>query len=590
MIISKALSLLRFNLRVLHQGHPENGKDYSLADLKKLIFFNKVFISNIREMFEKGILSNMANDEERMLLKSLLGAYNTNIMDIRRMLENKITIDKPLTAHLLEAEKLVHDQITAIPIGKQNIREVIEKNHFSGLVFLMYNEDEGVTVAHIDSSHSIFTHPFEYNGPNFGVHMYCNTIDAIVDILSIEYDKIIPIYVTMKNNHIAFIEMEYSPKYASSSMYKKFVAIFQSVVMYSKALYIDDLEQMISENIENPVTEMKGNFTPVNIEDVWDHDILIEYPRDTFNEFLQFISQTTKPGICAKSIYITLYRIGYDATLYNLLINAVNHGVEVYVNIELCASGEHVNKFWYDSLSKNGVHVYCYECGLVKTHSKLALIEFASGNKMAHIGTGNYHTKTTSQYTDLSLITADPTICNYVSEVFKVLMDKNDIPKFSSDFLVTRYNCREELKDLIQKEAAKGKNGLIIIKCNSLDDHEIITQLQQAADEGCEIYLIVRGLCTWCPEQLGKNVTIKSIIWDKLEHSRVYCFGGKGTPKIYIGSLDLVTNKLDKRIETMIRINDPEVLIELTEYLNRYISTTDAWYMKTDGTYLRDEG
>ena len=265
-------------------------------------------------------------------------------------------------------------------------------------------------------------------------------------------------------------------------------------------------------------------------------------------------------------------------------------GIKVHVNIELCASGESINAMWMNEMRNIGINVTTYEVGRIKVHCKLTLIEFTNGYSIAQIGTGNYHTKTATQYTDLSLITANADICKQVRRVFNIFKSKGD-PDIDSPFnkslLVTRYNARYELLKMIDEESSKGKNGYIAIKCNSLDDKEFNTHLDIAATRGCKIDLVVRGVCTWIPPE-SSRVCIKSIVWDKLEHSRVYCFGNIN-PTIYIGSLDLVTNKIYKRIETLVLVKDPDIIANLCNYLNRYITnTTDSWIQTRSGMYIKE--
>ena len=127
---------------------------------------------------------------------------------------------------------------------------------------------------------------------------------------------------------------------------------------------------------------------------IWNHfcDQLGERnnsPKDTFNEFLQFISQTIRDDIYVSDLYITLYRIGDDPAIFNILTKAVEHGVQVHANIELCASGEFINQFWLVKLRNAGVDVHAYQCGHLKVHAKLALIKYKHGRMICHICTGN---------------------------------------------------------------------------------------------------------------------------------------------------------------------------------------------------------
>jgi polyphosphate kinase len=334
--------------------------------------------------------------------------------------------------------------------------------------------------------------------------------------------------------------------------------------------------------------KVEQKFDDIRLEDILENDILIEYPTTSFDVYLQLLSlASTNKDV--SGIYISLYRIGNNPTIYSILRRAVDNGVKVHVNIELCASGEFINQKWADEMIKAGIKVTTYATGKIKVHSKLTLIQFNDGNAISQIGTGNYHTQTTSQYTDLSLMTSNPDICKQVRDVFRILDGKKNKISFNKNLLVTRYNARNELIKLIKRETRLGSNGYIVFKCNALDDKEINKYLDEAAQANCQIDLIVRGVCTWIPDQLGYNVRIKSIVWDKLEHSRVYCFGSVN-PTIYLGSLDLITTKLNNRIETLVRILDSDILADLCDYLNHYITNaSNSWILLRSGGYRKEE-
>lgn len=578
---TKAMSLLKFNERVLSQGYISTSDDEisSFNDLKQSLFFNRVFISNIREMFQKGNVD--INDKDfYCALYRTIADYETAIADIKYYFNNYMEDVKweeeiPIEAEL-QVEKVIREQMIVYPTNRD---EIISHLCKTGLYFIC-RDDKDYYVIEIDSNHSILKNLICINHGD--CRKYIPTINTISKWNSNWYDEQFPIYVTC-NEHgkVTLIEsMDKLPDWFSKSLPSNIFKVIDT-------FFTDDLNDVINNYIERKVEEV-SNFTPTDINDVWDKDILIEYPKDTFNEFLQFISQTIRDDIYVSDLYITLYRIGDDPAIFNILTKAVEHGVRVHANIELCASGEFINQFWLVKLRNAGVDVHAYQCGHLKVHAKLALIKYKHGRMICHIGTGNYHTKTTAQYTDLSLMTSDKEICKCVSNLFEIMMTDSLAPlKTNDSLLVTQYNCRDRLNAFIHNEGKKGANGLIVIKCNSIDDKMIIKELQKAADKGCQIILIVRGLCTI---QASKNITIKSIIWDKLEHSRVYAFGSVD-PIIYIGSLDLVTNKLDKRIEAMVKIKNPEIVMSLMNYLNRYIMSSDgSWYQDTNGNYKMIEG
>lgn len=589
MILDKSYALLSFNERVLSQGTPDPNGDYSYSDLKKLLFFNKVFISNIREMFSKGLYKSKYDK----YLMTLMRQYHSNINFIINTINQQYRADSKsnTTTHKsssspiitnniriemkLEVERVIHSQM--ISNHDSDMKKLFRSVTTSGLYFVGKKDDE-FNMGFIDAKHSIFSSPITCNFNTGKLH--CKTDRAIIAWMENFNTDVSSMYITtyMNSDKIALIECSAKPVYIPKGV----------TWIPNSYQYIDDIDQIL--NILSPETpvEKSPEFKPIRIEEVWDHDILIEYPRDTFDEFLQFLAQSIRSDVYVDEIDITLYRIGSDPTLFYLLTEAAKKGIAVYANVELCASGEDINQFWFEELKKSGVNVYAYKTGELKVHSKLALIKFTNNKMMCHIGTGNYHTKTTSQYTDLSLITVNQEICESVMSIFDILKGNITDVSFDSDnVLVTQYNARKSLSELILAEAAKGKDGLIIIKCNSLSDDSIINDLQTADDAGCTIRLIVRGICTWVPNNFSDRIIIKSVIWDKLEHSRVYAFG-KVDPDIYIGSLDLVTSKLDKRIETMVRIHEPEIAMDIIRYLNRYITTTDgSWMMMQDGTYCQ---
>ena len=374
---------------------------------------------------------------------------------------------------------------------------------------------------------------------------------------------------------------------------KGMISMFRGdvLIISNPFIYTDDIDIILKNNIDIKPPVTKSTFNPIKLESLINNDLLIEYPNDSFDQYLQFLSIAANHHN-VKSIYVTLYRIGKDPAIFYILRDAVLNGVEVYVNIELCASGESINVMWLNEMRNVGIKVTTYEAGKLKVHSKLTLIEFTNGTKIAQIGTGNYHTQTTTQYTDLSLITGDVDICQQVKKVFDIFNYKDDPDEvqFNDSLLVTRYNARKELIRLIDEEGSKGSHGYIMMKCNAIDDKEINQHLDNAATNGCKIDLIVRGVCTWIPNYVDQNVhvTIKSIVWDKLEHSRLFCFG-RENPVIYIGSLDLVTRKLNKRIESLVLIKDPDIISQLCSYINRYITNTnDSWIQTISGLYIKE--
>lgn len=595
--ISFTRSLLEFNRRVLYEGNVSLDHKYSFEDLKNKLFYNKIFLSNTNEMFEKYKMNDLFED-----YKELVDQYTKNISAIEKLiseLDNEISINHANSFEkrlciLKEAESIHYINFRDI-IDASNRMENCVLNNTDRIYYLTISSrrNPSLILSYIDKNSLVYKNALSYNVD--GCKIYLKTDEAILSYLNDTLNGYtIAISATSFSNDIKISKIEYNTdkrKSIACNTIERYLRILfpEAFIINNKFLYTDDIDQILDSNIVTTNIHTQ-EYNKIELSSIFSKDYLIEYPKDSFDTYLYLLDSASK-NIYVRSIYITLYRIGNDPSIYYILKNAVKNNIEVFVNIELYASGEYItNSMWMKEMKKVGIHVSTYKAGELKVHSKLTLIKFDSGKSIAQIGTGNYHTKTTSQYTDLSLVTSDEDICSKVEKVFNILNGNIFNTEFDNmNFLVTRYNARRSLIRLIDIESNKWKDGYISFKCNALDDNEIIEHLNQAAHHGCKIDLIVRGVCTWIPDELGKNVTIKSIIWDKLEHSRVYCFG-KFNPKIYIGSLDLVKHKLNKRIETLVRIKDPDIILRICEYLNKYITNTeDSWLLTDSGMYIKEK-
>jgi len=582
--ISFIKSLMEFDKRVLYQGTPRNGIVYDMKSLKEILFFNEVFMSNTNEIFEKHRTTEILDDYVKCL--------NKYISNVSMIIQHAISVKRELffTRQDSFERRFAINTTLENQVITQYYPDIRMFNYpfESGQLYYIGIKDNCISVSHVDPKREVYNNPITYqNGEQLIVY---KTDDCIRDFIKSDLDleDVVAVKVTtaLKNPTIV-TKVEYN---GPTETMKRVAAIFgRSCLMISNPfIYTGDISQMIGRYIQNKEKETQ-KIQNINMLDIINEDKLIQFPNDSFDDYLSFLKSAVDNKE-TKKIYLTLYRIGKDPSIFYVLKEAIEKGIKVYVNIELFATGEKINKLWMNELKNLGVKVYTFEAGRLKVHAKLTLVKFNNGNSIVQIGTGNYHTKTTSQYTDLSLMTADPDICRQVEKLFN-LLSKNaeEYEEFSNDLLVTRYNARDRLIQLIKEETDKEEDGYICIKCNALDDEEIISYLNRAAIAGCNIDLIIRGVCTWIPEEINDNVKIKSVVWDKLEHSRLYAFG-RMNPTIYIGSLDLVSNKLNKRIETLVRIKDPNVLIEICNYLNRYITSTEgSWKMIRGGKYIKED-
>lgn len=580
-------SLMEFNKRVLSQGSLED-QSYDMEKLHQKLFFNQVFMGNTHEMFQRYPDPNIMDD----YIESL-NEYISNVSKIINWMCHLTNDIRMGTESTFESRLMIEDFMKDCMITKwypiQDLSlEVIQNDlmFVDGQICYLSLYWDMLGVTFIDPKRSIYHNVIHMEFP--GYTMYWKTDEAICDYLNRKFgvSNTVAVKPTMSTNKGKVTKVEFN---GDSMVIETIVKIFprSALVVSNPFIYTDDIKMILESKIKKKVSNAKPSFIHMDLEEIFKKDRLIEYPRDSFDQYLQFLDQASKhPHV--KSISLTLYRIGNDPAIFYILREAASRGIDVHVNIELCASGETINTLWMDEMMRVGIRVTTYGFQQIKVHSKLTLIKFDNGRAICQIGTGNYHSKTTSQYTDLSLLTADTSICKQVESVFGILCEEETV-EFDNDLLVTPYNLRNEIIKLIDKEGAKGENGYISFKCNSLDDPEISEHLKAATSNGCRMDLVVRGVCTFVPEEIGSTVRIKSIIWDKLEHSRVYCFGSVN-PIMYMGSLDLVTKKIDQRIETLVKIKDPDVIIRIIDYLNKYITnTTNSWLMTSTGMYIKEE-
>jgi polyphosphate kinase len=327
-------------------------------------------------------------------------------------------------------------------------------------------------------------------------------------------------------------------------------------------------------------------------------DQLVHHPFDSFAPVEAFLRAAVKdPQVIA--IKMTLYRIGQDSPLVDLLIEAAEAGKQVAVLVELKARfDERNNILWAKRLEEAGVHVV-YGFADLKTHCKLCLVvrqEPEGIRRYAHTGTGNYNAVTSKVYTDLGLFTSDADIVADASEVFNYLTGYSNQKEFRT-MLVAPLTLRRRLCDLIQRESEHAKNGRparIIVKVNAITDDQMIRVLYRASKAGVSIDLIVRGICSLRPGVPGvsDNIRVRSIVGRFLEHSRMYYFHNGGDEEIYIGSADLMERNLDRRVETLCSIRDPEIREHLRDVvLNAYLQDTDrAMVLDAAGCYERPAG
>lgn len=329
------------------------------------------------------------------------------------------------------------------------------------------------------------------------------------------------------------------------------------------------------------------------IKQIRKKDLLLFYPYESMNPFLKLVKEASvDPNVM--TIKITIYRLAKKARLVEYLCAAAENGKEVTVLIELRARFDEQNNIdWSERLEEAGCRVlYGFED--YKVHSKICLITYRNRGEIKYItqiGTGNYNEKTAAMYTDLSLITANPEIGMDAVEFFKNMSISN-LDGMYKHLIVAPVSLKQKVLALMDEEIAKGQDGRIIMKMNSLTDTDFIEKVSEASRAGVKIDLIVRGICCMLPGIPGytDNLQIMSVVGRYLEHPRIFSFGTGNAQKIYIGSADMMTRNTEKRVEVACPILDADIKRQINHYLKVMLNDNiKARVLQSDGNYCKKE-
>ena len=368
--------------------------------------------------------------------------------------------------------------------------------------------------------------------------------------------------------------------------------------------YVEELEKLLPADLKPNITykpvipvDQTGNIRGNIIDMVKKRDLLSSYPQDSMDLFLGLLREASfSPDV--SEIRITIYRLASNPKIVDYLIYAARTGKRVRVVLELRARfDEEKNLAWAEKLSAAGCRVY-YGTENYKVHSKMCQIVFERAGKegrsekkyITQISTGNYNEKTARQYTDLSIITYDQEIGKAASRLFKDIC-RDRVAKRDRSYAplaVSPLSMREELLKLIRRETKKGKSGKIFFKINSLTDEEMIEALMEASCAGCQVRMIVRGICCLLPgiEGCTENVCIVNKVGRFLEHSRVYIFGAGIDEVMYISSADLMKRNLDRRVEVGCPVKSGKIRDRIrTIMYDVYCDMEKGRVMLPDGSY-----
>ena len=324
-------------------------------------------------------------------------------------------------------------------------------------------------------------------------------------------------------------------------------------------------------------------------------DVLLHHPFQSFNPVIEFIQQAAQdPQVL--SIRQTVYRTGTDSEIMEALIGAASRGKEVTVVVELLARfDEQANINWAQRLEEAGAHVVYGVVGY-KTHAKMALVVRREGDTLrryVHLGTGNYHPRTTKLYTDFGLFTCHEGICADVNDVFMQLTGLGQAGHLSY-LWQSPFTMHAQLLAAIGREAGhaqQGRAARIVAKMNALVEPQVIQALYAASRAGVKIDLIVRGVCALKPGVAGvsDNIRVRSIIGRFLEHTRIFWFHNNGADDVYLASADWMGRNLFRRIEVAFPVLDRKLKKRvIREGLEPYLKdNTQSWEMTAGGDYVR---
>lgn len=349
----------------------------------------------------------------------------------------------------------------------------------------------------------------------------------------------------------------------------------------------------LKEKAYAPPQPLQAFLTDCDIfEQIRKEDILLHHPYETFTPVVEFIRQAAKDKNVL-AIKQTLYRVSGNSPIIAALAQAAENGKQVSVLVELKARFDEENNIvWARMLEKAGCHVIYGLVGL-KTHSKITLVvrrEEDGIRRYVHLGTGNYNDATAKQYTDIGLMTCSEAIGEDATAVFNMLSGYSE-PLNWNKLSVAPLWLKDRFLYLIGREkenALAGKEGHVIAKVNSLCDKDIIEALYEAAAAGVKIELIVRGICclkTGLPG-IGDRITVRSIVGNFLEHSRIFYFKNNDKPEFYCASADWMPRNLERRVEIMFPVDKPELQKKLMDILQLQLAdTVKAHVLNAKGVY-----